>query len=571
MIVRESQYFHRTLRQPPTEAESDNHQLILRAGLAEQLAAGIYSYMPLGWRAVRKVEQVIREEMDAAGGHELMMPVLHPIELWEASGRRAGFGQTLFVLKDRRDRELALGPTHEEVVSELVKHRVQSYRDLPLRPYQIQTKFRDEPRPRGGLVRVRQFTMKDLYSFDADWEGLDVAYQAMRRAYKRIFDRCGVPTIPVLADSGAIGGKDSQEFLFLTEIGEDTVLICPSCGYAANGERADFRKQPMPAEDPLPTEEIPTPGMKTIEDICVAFEIPRTRTAKAVFYLADGDPVFVVVRGDHDVNETKLRNVLKANDLRFMEDEEVRRAGFVAGSASPLGLRGVRIVADDVIPASPNLVGGANVPDRHVRNLNYGRDWQADVVDDIALARAGDPCIECGTALEERSGIEMGHVFKLGTLYSEKLDVTYVDAEGQTRPCVMGCYGIGVERLMAAAIEANHDERGIIWPREITPFDVHVVALNLDREGVREAAEDAVAALDAAGLAVWYDDREESAGVKFNDADLLGFPVRVTVSPRTVERNALEVRRRRGGETTFVASAELGAAVRALLDASDGT
>ncbi len=405
MIVRQSTSFQRTLRQAPAEAETDNHALLLRAGLVDQLASGIYSYLPMGWRVLRKIEQIIREEMDAAGGQELMLPVLHPIELWEQSGRRQAMGQTLFVLTDRRERELALGPTHEEVISEVVKQRVQSYRDLPLRPYQIQSKFRDEARPRGGLIRVRQFTMKDLYSFDTDWDTLDVSYQAMRAAYKKIFDRCGVPTIAVHADSGAIGGKDSQEFLFLTEIGEDTVLLCPNCGYAANAERADFRKEIAPAEEALPTEVIDTPGMKTIESICVAFGVPRLRTAKAVFYLVDGQPVFVVVRGDHDVNEIKLKNALKAADLRFMEDNEVQAAGFVAGSASPWNLSGVKIVTDDIVPTTANLIGGANLPDKHVRNLNYGRDWTADLVADIALAREGSACIDCGTGLEERRRI----------------------------------------------------------------------------------------------------------------------------------------------------------------------
>jgi prolyl-tRNA synthetase len=566
LIIRQSTFFHHTLRQAPAEAETANHSLLLRAGLIDQLVSGVYSFLPAGWRVFRKIEQIIREEMDAAGGQELMLPVLHPIELWEASGRRQAMGPTLFVVTDRRDRELALGATHEEVITEVVKHRVQSYRDLPVRPYQIQTKFRDEPRPRGGLIRVRQFTMKDLYSFDADWEGLDVSYRAMRAAYQRIFDRCGVPTVPVLADSGAIGGKDSQEFLYLTEIGEDTVLLCPHCGYAANAERADFQKKTLPSEALLALEEVATPGVKTIAGLCAALDVPPERTAKAVFYLAGGEPTFVVVRGDHDVNEIKLRNVLKAAELRLMEDHEVRQAGLVAGSASPLGLRGVRIVADDVIPDSPNLVGGANKPDVHVKNVNYGRDWTADIVDDIALARAGDACAQCGTPLGERRGIEMGHVFKLGTLYSEKLDASYIDPDGNQKPFVMGCYGIGVERLMAAAVQANHDDKGITWPRSITPYDVHIVALNVDRDGVRDAAEQVASSLEAAGLDVWLDDREESAGVKFNDADLLGLPVRVTVSPRTLERGENEIRRRRDGETVFAAPGDAVSAVGGLLD-----
>jgi prolyl-tRNA synthetase len=549
--MRLSQLFGKTMRQAPAEAETENHRLLLRAGLVQQLAAGVYSYLPLGWRVLRKVEQIIREEMDAAGGQELMMPALHPVELWEASGRRQKYGDDLFVLKDRRDRYLALGPTHEEVTVELFKRHVQSYRDLPLLLYQIQTKFRDEPRPRGGLIRLREFMMKDLYSFDADWDGLDVSYQKMLQAYKNIFRRCGVPTVVVLAHSGAMGGRDNQEFVYLCDVGEDEAVLCESCGYAANTEKAELRKSRPEPEELLPVEEVSTPGIKTIEELAGFLNVPPSKTLKAVFYSAGGQPVFVAIRGDLDVNETKLCHVLGVDELRLMDDREVEAAGLVAGSASPRGLQGVRIVADDSAPDAPNLVGGANKPDTHLRNVNYGRDWSAEVVADIALAREGDPCPSCGAALHSRRGIEMGHIFKLGTYYSEKLGATFLDQEGATRPAIMGSYGIGLERLLAAVVEANHDEKGIIWPASLAPFDAYLVALNPDRPGVVEAADRLYADLRAAGVDVLYDDRDESPGVKFNDADLLGMPLRITVSPRTLEKDAAELKERRESQPTI--------------------
>ncbi|MDI6858673.1 MAG: proline--tRNA ligase [Dehalococcoidia bacterium] len=561
--MRMSHLFSKTLRHVPAEAETPNHQLLLRAGLIQQLTAGVYSYLPLGWRALLKIRQIIREEMDAAGGQEVMLPALQPLDMWEESGRREAFGQILFTLRDRRERELALGPTHEEVVVDLFKRLVQSYRDLPVLVYQMQTKFRDEPRPRGGLMRTREFTMKDLYSFDADDAGLDVSYEKMLRAYKRIFDRCGVPTVVVEADPGPIGGRDNQEFMHLTPVGEDSVLICPECGYAANTERADFQKQRVEPEEPLPVEEIATPGQKTIDDLVQFLGIPREKTLKAVFYASDGQPVFVAIRGDLEVNETKLRNALGGGELRLMDDREVQEAGLVAGSASPAELRGVKVVADDSVLDSPNLVGGANKPDTHLRNLNYDRDWRADVVRDIALARAGDACARCGTPLELHRAIEMGHIFKLGTVYSDKLGATFLDSEGKARPVVMGCYGIGVERLLATVIEANHDDKGIIWPASVAPYHVHLVALNVETPPVREAAEKLYADLQAAGVEVLYDDREESPGVKFNDADLLGMPLRVTVSPRTLAKDSVELRSRRETESSLV---PLSSAVAAIAD-----
>ena len=564
--MRMSHLFSKTLRNAPAEADTPNHQLMLRAGLAQQLAAGVYSYLPIGWRVMRKIEQIIREEMDRAGGQEIMMPAIQPAELWEQSGRAETMADVLVKFEDRREREFVLGPTHEEVVVDLFKRQVQSYRDMPLMVYQIQTKFRDEARPRGGLMRVREFTMKDAYSFDTDWDALDLNYRSARDAYVRIFARCGVPTIPVLADSGAIGGKDSEEFMYLTDVGEDTILLCENHDYAANEEKADHKKRETEAEDLLPLEEVATPGQKTIDQLVEFLGVPHYKTLKAVFYEANGEPLFVAIRGDLEVNEAKLRNTLKTIDLAPLDEEGVRKHGLVAGSASPVGLKGMRVVADDSVLASHNLVAGANKPDVHLRNVNYGRDWQADVVTDISLARAGDPCPRCGGKLETRRGMEMGHVFKLGTVYTERLQATYSDENGDLKPAVMGCYGIGVGRVFAGAIEANHDERGIVWPPEITPYQVHLTALGFDKPGVRESAEQVYQQLRDAGLDVLYDDREDvSAGVKFNDADLLGMPVRVTVSPRSLEAGGAELKRRTEKDARVVPLADVPAAARALL------
>ncbi len=564
--MRMSHLFAKTLRHAPAEADTPNHQLMLRAGLAQQLAAGVYSYLPIGWRVMRKIEQIIREEMDRAGGQEVMMPAIQPAEMWAESGRLETMRDVLVRFRDRRERDFVLGPTHEEVVVDLFKRQVQSYRDMPLLVYQIQTKFRDEARPRGGLMRTREFTMKDAYSFDTDWDALDANYQAARAAYTRIFDRCGVPTVPVLADSGAIGGKDSEEFMYLTEVGEDMILLCGTCGYAANEEKADHKKRELPAEEPLPLEEVATPGQKTIDDLVAFLGVPHEKTLKAVFYEAQGEPVFVAIRGDLEVNEAKLRNALKATGLALLDDAGVRKHGLIAGSASPVGLKGVKVVADDSALRSPNLVAGANKPDVHYRNVNYGRDWTADVVADISLARAGDRCPRCGGTLETKRGMEMGHVFKLGTVYTERLQAQFSDEAGELRPAVMGCYGIGVGRVFAGAIEANHDERGIIWPPEIAPYDVHLTALGFDKTGVRESAEQVYQQLQDAGLAVLYDDREDlSAGVKFNDADLLGMPLRVTVSPRSIEAGGAELKRRAEKDARVVPLAEAARAARAML------
>jgi len=564
MAMRMSQLFGKTLRQVPAEAETPSHVLLLRAGMAAQIAAGVYAYLPLGMRVLQKIEGIIREEMDAEGGQEMLMPSIVPLELYEQTGRDVTMGEILYRFKDHREREFALGPTHEEVFVEVFKRNVRSYRDMPLLVYQIAAKFRDEPRPRGGLIRLRQFIMKDLYSFDRDWEGLDDSYNKMYGAYKRIFDRCGVPTVPVLADSGAMGGRDTHEFLYLTDYGEDTCLLCPGCGYAANAEVAEFVKQPAHADEaPKGMEEIDTPGQQTIADLAAFLGIPETKTCKAVFYVATyadrREPVLVGIRGDMDVNEAKLRKALGAAEVAYMDEAAAKRWGFVAGSASAVGLEEtmpkgtqVFIVADELVTKERNLVAGANKPDRHLVNVNYGRDWKAEIVADVALAKEGSLCAQCRTPMVERKGIEMGQVFKLGTHYSEKMGAYFLDAEGKQRPAVMGSYGIGVERLLAAAIEANHDEAGIVWPRSLAPFDVHIVAIQADKAEVREAAERLYSELESAGLPVLYDDRDETPGVKFNDADLLGMPLRVTVSPRNLARGQLEVKGRTEPESRLI-------------------
>jgi prolyl-tRNA synthetase len=563
--MRLSKLFGKTLREVPAEAETASHQLLLKAGMIQQLTAGIYSYLPLGWRALRKMEQIIREEMDAAGAQELCMPVLQPIEMWEESGRDQAFGKGLFTLIDRKERKLALGPTHEEMVTELARRSVKSYRDLPLMLYQIQTKFRDEPRPRGGLLRVREFTMKDCYSFDADEAALDLSYKSMIQAYKNIYVRCGLNAMLIEADSGAIGGKDSHEFTVATEVGEDEVISCNRCGYVANAERAGFVKAKLDEEPLLPLQEVATPGAKTIEEVANFLGVPKSRTLKAVFYSADGELVFVTIRGDLEVNEVKLRNSLKCSELRLANDEEVKRSGLVAGSASAVGLKGVKVVADDSIATGGNFVVGANKDGYHLKNANYPRDFRVDLITDIALAKAGYRCLKCGSELISMRGIEIGHIFKLGTVFSQRQGAFYIDRDGVQKPLVMGCYGIGIGRLLAAVIEQNHDEKGIIWPVSLAPYQVYLCALGMDEAAISEAAEKLYAELCREGYEVLFDDRNESPGVKFNDADLLGMPVRLTLSRRTLKSSSAEVKPRKAKDVELVPLAGVAERLKALL------
>ncbi|MFC1927459.1 proline--tRNA ligase [Chloroflexota bacterium] len=550
--MRFSRIFGKTLRQAPAEAEIVSHQLLLRAGMIAQEAAGIYSYLPLGWRVLRKIENIVRDEMDKAGGQEVMLPVLQPLELWQQSGRDVSFGKSLFTLTDRKEHMLALGPTHEEVIADLARRYVQSYRDLPLMPYQIQTKLRDEPRPRGGLLRVREFIMKDLYSLDADEAGLHESYQKMCQAYKNIYARLSLPALMIEADSGAIGGKDSHEFMILTEDGEDEVIHCSNCGYAANAEKAQFMKTGADAESPLPLEETATPATKTIEEVAGFLGVPSSQTLKAVFYHADGEFVFVVIRGDLEVNETKLRNNLKCSDLRLATEEEVSEAGLVAGFASPVGSRGIKVVADDSITLGSNFVVGANKQGYHFRNANFPRDFQVDLMADIALARSGDSCPKCRSRLSLSRGIEVGHVFKLGTFISERFGASFLDNDGKSRPIVMGSYGIGLGRLLAAIVEQSHDDKGIIWPLSVAPYQVHLCPLSLDKSAVAPTADKLYGELQKEGIEVLFDDRDDSPGIKFNDADLLGIPLRLTLSPRTLQSQSVEAKWRTEKETQLL-------------------
>ncbi len=564
--MRFSKLFGKTLKEIPSEADTLSHQLLLRAGMIQQVAAGVYSYLPLGWRVLRKIEQIIREEMDKAGGQELMLPALQPFEIWEESGRYPSFGKTLFTVIDRKEHKLALGPTHEEVITMLVRRHVQSYRDLPLLLYQIQNKFRDEPRPRGGLLRAREFIMKDLYSFHTDEADLDCSYQQMIQAYKNVYSRCNLPAVVVEADSGAIGGKESHEFMLIAETGEDGIIYCSNCDYAANAEKARSIKPKPEAKNLQPVEEIATPNIKTIEEVANFVGVPTSHTLKAVFYSADAEPVFVIIRGDLDVNETKLKNLLKCSELRLATETEVKTTGLVAGSASPIGITGIKIIADDSITLGANFVAGANKPDTHLKNVNYPRDFKVDLTADIAIARPGDNCPKCNGKLLASNGIEVGHVFKLGTFLSETLGAFFLNRNGVSQPIIMGCYGIGLGRILAAAVEQNHDDKGIIWPAAIAPYHIYLCPLRLEDSKVAETTEKLYQDLIRENLEVLFDDRDESPGIKFNDADLLGIPLRLTLSPRTLQSQSVEVKWRKEKQAQLLPIEGITTRVKELLE-----
>jgi len=566
--MRLSQLFGRTLREAPAEAELVSHQLLLRAGMIRQLAAGIYSYLPLGWRALRKIEEIMRQEMDSIGGQEILLPVVHPAEIWQATGRYQAPtpGPALVRFRDRWGHDLVIAMTHEEVIADLLKSEVSSYRQLPFMVYQIQTKFRDEPRARGGLIRVREFVMKDAYSCHADLASLDEFYPRMYDAYIRIFRRCHVDHVAVEADTGIMGGPVSHEFMVLTEIGEDTLIRCEGCGYSANVERAEFRLSEVAREEPRPLQAVPTPEASSIEAVAAFLGVPTNRTLKAVFYTtAEGEVIFAVIRGDLTVNEVKLANLLGGTALRPATEEELVAKGLVPGYASPIGVRGMRVIVDPSVRSGTNWVAGANRPGYHYLNVNYPRDFQADIEADIAQARAGLPCPRCAAILRESRGIEIGHLFKLGTRYSAAVGATFLDQNGRPHPIVMGSYGIGTGRLLAAIVEQHHDDKGIIWPPTVAPFQVHLVSLGLDRPEVAEAAEALYRELVEAGLEVLYDDRLESAGVKFNDADLIGLPLRLTLSPRTLQTGLVEAKLRWESEKRLLPRAEIVDLARGLL------
>ena len=576
--MRASQLFFRTLRDAPTEADLPSHKLLLRAGFIKGLAAGIFDYLPLGLRVKRRLEAVMREEMEAVGFQEVLLPIVQPAELWRRTGRWEAIGSDMARFRDRGERELCLAMTHEEAMTELVGSVVTSYRGLPVKLYQLQTKFRDEPRARGGLIRVREFTMKDGYSFHADEADLDAFYEEVYAAYERIFRRCGLPVVAVESDNGMMGGSGSHEFMALTPVGEDTVILCERGDYRANRQVATFRKPVPDAEGEGVLEKIHTPDAATIEALARFLDVPKSRTAKAVFFVADRPGgaadeaapsfVFAVVRGDVELNETKLANAVEARNLRPATPEEIRTVGAEPGYGSPLGVdrEKMLVVVDDLIPRSPNLVAGANEAGYHYQNVVYGRDFTADLVTDLAAARAGDPCPVCGASLRAERGVEVGNIFKLGTRYSERMGVTFLSSSGDAKPMMMGSYGIGPGRLMASLVEAHHDEAGIIWPVSVAPFTVVLVSLANERAPeVLDAAEGLYKTLLEAGVDVLFDDRDERPGVKFNDADLLGIPLRLTLGAKSLARGVVELKTRRTGEMRELGLEALVPALRDIL------
>jgi len=554
-----------TLRNDPQDAEIDSHKLMLRAGLVRKLAGGLYTFMPLGLRSLRKVERIVREEMDRAGALELLMPALQPREIWDRSGRYEILGDVMFRLHDRQDRAMVLGPTHEEVITDLVSKEITSYRQLPKTFYQIQTKFRDEIRPRFGLMRSKEFIMKDAYSFDLGWDEADASYQAMYGAYERIFERCGLRTKVVEADTGAMGGSWSHEFMVLADSGEDGLVECESCSYAANLERAERKvsEQQGPPDGP-DYEPVHTPECRTIDDVSRFMDMPAGSFVKTLVYVADGKPIAALVAGDRETNENKLRRVVDATEFVLADEDMIREVTQApVGFAGPVGLS-IPIYADLGLAGGGQVVTGANKVDTHFKGVILSRDAASATYVDIAVVKAGDCCPKCGGALREERGIEVGHVFKLGTKYTEIFDAGYLDMNGKKIPMVMGCYGIGVSRTLQAVIEQSHTETGIVWPMAVAPYHVMLLILNSSHAESTKTAEDLVRELDAAGVEVLVDDRDERPGVKFKDADLLGFPVQVVVGERSLKNGGVEVRIGRDVEAAVLSPSE---AVKQIADA----
>ncbi|WP_027414640.1 proline--tRNA ligase [Aneurinibacillus terranovensis] len=535
--MKQSKLFLPTLREIPAEAEIVSHQLMVRAGLMRQLASGVYTYLPLGQRVLRKVQQIVREEMDAAGAQEILMPAIQPAELWKETGRWDAYGPELMRLKDRHNRDFVLGPTHEEVVTGLVRDNLNTYKKLPINLYQIQTKYRDEVRPRFGVIRSREFIMKDAYSFDTSRDGLDVSYQSMYDAYTRIFTRAGLTFRAVEADAGAIGGKGTHEFMALSDIGEDTIAYCTSCSYAANLEQAEVVYKPGSArEESRAAEKVPTPDVKTIEQLMNHFGAEARQLIKALVFKADDQFVIALVRGDHEINETKVKNLFDANVLEMATEAEMSALGIPVGFIGPIGLPdSVTLVADAAVQHMTNAVVGANEKDYHYKNVTPGKDFTVSKYADLRNIVEGDECPRCGGTIAFARGIEIGHVFKLGTRYSEKMGAKFLDENGKEQNMVMGCYGIGISRTVAACVEQNNDEHGMIWPWALAPYQIHVVPVNMKNEEQANLAASLYQSLQRAGYEVLLDDRAERAGVKFKDADLIGLPIRVTVGAKAGE------------------------------------
>ena len=565
-----------TLKEDPADAEVASHRLMVRAGLVRKLSAGTYTYLPLGWRSLRKAIEIVREEMDRVGALEVLMPALQPVELWKESGRYETFGSDLILFKDRHSRENVLGPTHEEIVTDLVRNHVNSYRQLPLILYQIQTKFRDEVRPRFGVLRSREFLMKDAYSFDADEGGLGESYKKMYEAYCRILDRSGLPYVVVEAESGAMGGEVSHEFMVPCETGEDLIVRCNSCDYASNLERSESGESPGDPEGPLEEMKIvSTPGKKTIEAVSSFLGVKEERLVKTLVYQADGEIVFALVRGDHELNETKLKRTLGATHLEMADAPTIEKAtGAPVGFAGPVGAEG-RIIADEAVAKMRNFITGANKKDAHLSGVNVGRDFKISKVAPIRFAKHGDPCPRCKGTLIISRGIEMAHVFKLGTKYSQVMGATFLDEKGESHPIIMGCYGIGINRILAASIEKWFDKDGIRWPMSLAPYEVIVLPVAMNEPELVAVAEKIHDELEAKGVEVLLDDRDLRPGVKFKDADLIGIPLRVTVGERGLSQGKVELKRRWQVETSLVpleaAIMDICEAVKALAQSNPGT
>jgi prolyl-tRNA synthetase len=566
--MRYSNYFIPTVKETPSDAEVISHQLMLRAGMIRKLASGVYNYLPLGLRSIRKFETIVREEMNRAGAIEILMPTVQPAELWQESGRWEQYGKELLRFRDRKDAEFCLGPTHEEVVTDLVRREVKSYRQLPLNLYQIQGKFRDEIRPRFGLMRGREFIMKDAYSFDVDSDAADISYDRMYQAYRRIFERCGLNFRAVEADTGSIGGSSSHEFMVLADSGEDAIVSCSACQYAANVEKAEVRPLTVPEHaEPRPLEKVSTPGKRSIEEVSAFLGIDAATMVKTLVLLADSEPVVALLRGDHELNEIKLKNLLGCDALEMASDEVVARVtGAPVGFAGPVGLS-ARMIADLAVQGMRNFVTGGNGADLHLRNVNLDRDCTVGTFADIRNVVHGDACPRCDSGrLEIWRGIEVGHVFKLGIKYSKALSATYLDADGKEQIIFMGCYGIGIGRTVAACIEQNHDNDGIIFPLPIAPFHCIISAINYGKEEmVKSACDDIYARLAAAGVDVLLDDRDERPGVKFKDADLIGIPLRIVVGSKNLSEGKVELKSRRTGEVQLLTVAEAVEKVTALV------
>lgn len=542
--MRISGYIVPTLKENPADAAVTSHKLMMRAGLIRKESAGMYIYLPLGFRVLRKITEIVRQEMDASGAHEFLMPELTNAELWKESGRWETMGPEMLRIKDRNGLEYALAPTHEEAFTSAVRGLVSSYRDLPLNTYQINTKFRDEIRPRFGVIRSKEFIMKDAYSFDLNEEGLEESYQKMRKTYRRIFERCGLETIPVQADTGAMGGSESEEFMVASEVGEEVLLICGKCGYRANQERAEYQRKEPQSENADELKAVETPDVRTIDDLVVFFNIDPSLFLKSIVYNVDGKPVMAVVPGDREINENKLKGELNAVELELAPDSMVEEAtGAPVGFAGPVGAENIRIIYDISVRSIPNAITGANKTDLHYKGVNPGRDFVIKDEADITSAVAGDHCPSCGAEMDEKRGIEVGHIFKLGYKYTGSMNLTVLDEKGKSVTPIMGCYGIGINRTMAAVVEQNCDERGIIWPESISPFDVHLVGIAKNDEDFKKI-DSLYEQLKKSGFDVLYDDRRVSPGIKFADADLVGIPVRITAGKTFFATGELEVKKR---------------------------